>query len=398
MDSVTPSTQNTAFFYILLCTALFGLAVLNWVVGSENETQHQSKLSSVGSLTADPIDCANNLLSESNLDAAFDMILVASRMMPSDFRIIDLLDRYVELAIAKNSASELALAGDLISRCDSLVYFQKLDNVSPARNQILKIRSRLDRAQLDNAQPIFDSVIETPNPFDEVSPLLAVAENHKNSISVRTTATSQIREIINRIELQIALGDLDWADSDLAIRKIETQIDSVDECCINQAYEEFQPKINAWYQGAGKLIDQANGSTMTFKENQDYEASLDEMETRGLDMLAELVPYAGAEIGTASNGVLLMQNKLAEIERSKAWLYNRRSLSVIREVETDEQASPGKKLKVLALIDENRLAPYCYRRFNQAWDNSFEELKSTQDKVTAMRLRLLKGIDEEYNN
>lgn len=398
MDFITPSTQNSVSFHIFLCSTLFGLAVLNWVVGTENESQHESKFASVSSLNADPIDRANRLISESKLSAAFDMTLVASRMMPSDPRVIDLLDHYIEKAIENNSESDLTLASDLIARCDSLVYFQKLDNVTPARNQIEEIRSRLYRAQQDSVQPIFERINETPDPFDEIKPLLTVAENHKNSTSVRTTATFQIREIINNIELQIALGDLVWAESELAIREIETQIDSVDECCINLAYEEFAPKVNAWYRDAEKLIDQANGSTMTFKTNQEYEASLNEMESRGLDMLAELVPYADAEIGTAPNGVILVQNKLAEIDRSKAWLYNRRSLSVIREVETDEQASPGKKLKDLALIDENRLAPYCYRRFNQAWDNSFEELKSPQDKVTAMRLRLLKGIDEEYNN
>ena len=397
MDSVTPSNQNTAFFYILLCSTLFGLAVLNWVVGTESESQYESKFGSVSRINADPIDRANKLISESKLHAAFDMILVATRMMPSDPRVMDLLDHYIEKAIENNSESDLTLAGDLVARCDSLVYFQKLDNVTPARNQIEEIRSRLDRAQQDSFQPIFDGIIETPDPLDEIKPLLAVAVNHKNSTSIRTTATSQIRGIINNIELQIALGDLVWAESELTIREIETQIDSVDECCINLTYEAFAPKVNAWCRDAGKLIGQANGSTMTFEENEAYEASLNDKGTRGLDMLAELVPYAGAEIGTAPNEVILVQNRLAEIERSKAWLYNRRSLLEIREVEK-EKASPGKKLKDLALIDENRLAPYCYRRFNQAWDNSFEELKTPQDKVTAMRLRILKGIDKEYNN
>lgn len=212
MDSITPSTQNSVSFHILLCSTLFGLAVLNGVVGTENETQYESKFGSVSSLNADPIDRANRLISESKLSAAFDMTLVASRMMPSDPRVIDLLDHYIEKAIENNSESDLTSASDLIARCDSLVYFQKLDNVTPARNQIEEIRSRLDRAQQDSVQPIFERINETLDPFDEIKPLLAVAENHKNSTSVRTTATSQIREIINNIELQIALGDLAWAD------------------------------------------------------------------------------------------------------------------------------------------------------------------------------------------
>jgi hypothetical protein len=71
-------------------------------------------------------------------------------------------------------------------------------------------------------------------------------------------------------------------------------------------------------------------------------------------------------------------------------MYNQQSLRVIRYVESQKDWEPAKKLGQLVEINEARLSPYVFRRFNVLWDKVFETMGSEDEKVQAVKHRILR--------
>lgn len=76
---------------------------------------------------------------------AYDMILVASRLMPSDHRLIYAVDTFVNEAIKSNSDEAKLLAEDLLGRCETLVHFQSRENVKDTRRRLTALQEQFDK-------------------------------------------------------------------------------------------------------------------------------------------------------------------------------------------------------------------------------------------------------------
>ena len=81
------------------------------------------------------------------------------------------------------------------------------------------------------------------------------------------------------------------------------------------------------------------------------------------------------------------------LQRQKRWLYNKQSLARIREIEAAEEPTLNEKLAYLAEIHEEQLSPYVLRRHNEVWEKVFEELPSEDEKVDAVRMRMLRSSE-----
>jgi hypothetical protein len=119
--------------------------------------------------------------------------------------------------------------------------------------------------------------------------------------------------------------------------------------------------------------------------------TIDKLLREGLECSQELLPYSKSDVqgATAISDILLKQLKI--LERQKDWLYNKQILLMIREIESNTELDSEKKVEKLAEVNEETLEPYVLRRHNELWDKVFESLSDEDQKVSALRRRILRA-------
>ena len=185
----------------------------------------------VGEDVKEALQNAEELLEADDFSGAFDMLLVASRLAPSDPYLFDLVVRFVRQADSSKSEDAIAMAEDLLDRGDSLVYFQRTQNVRDARNRLTELRE-----QFISSEPAF----EPPTPLDGVMAFMSVAEDASKPTSVRTGAAGRARSLLDDLQLQIAIGEQPETEQ-LAQKSLEemyNRIDAVEQQCIESLFVE----------------------------------------------------------------------------------------------------------------------------------------------------------------
>ena len=87
----------------------------------------------------------------------------------------------------------------------------------------------------------------------------------------------------------------------------------------------------------------------------------------------------------------LVDEKVTLLQRTKTWLYNQQVLHLIRDIEPRKNIGTKEKIQHLAKVDEEQLCSYILRRYSELWGKIFEELKNEDEKVWAVRLRILQA-------
>ena len=136
-------------------------------------------------------------LEKGDFSSAYDMILVASRLAPSDPRLFDLVIEFIEKAKRAARDEVIGQAEDLLDRGDSLVHYQSPNGVAPARKRLSTLRQSFNTPK---PPTIPDSLLEP------VRKLLAAAENPKVAINIRSRAAEQARTAIDTVQLDQALA------------------------------------------------------------------------------------------------------------------------------------------------------------------------------------------------
>jgi len=177
-------------------------------------------------------------LNKEEFGPAFDMIMVASRITPSDPRLFDLVILFIEKAEASHNEEAILMAEDLLGRGDSLVHFQSPENVQRSRDRLSAIRKSF--AKVPQAT--------TYRSFDSVHKLLAVAENSSTPLNVRSRAVEQARIALDDARLDHALSSVKVPrelDSD-ELNQLQSRIDKAEKQCVGELFLQAKQKIDQW--------------------------------------------------------------------------------------------------------------------------------------------------------
>jgi len=327
---------------------------------------------------------AEEMLQSGDYSGAFDMLMVASRLAPSDPSLFDLVVRFVEQASSSESEDALAMSEDLLDRADSLIYFQAPQNVQAARIRLKDLQQKFLASE-----PTF----EPPQPLDAVMQFVSVAQDATNPTSVRTRAAEQARSLLGDLQLQIAIGEQAETEqlSQAAVAELLQDIDTSEQQCIEILFAELSPRLNVWQSAARQLLEKAGDASLATAP--ELMQSLSKTAGTGFELLQELMPYSKSGIKNAIEMSNESEAIIRELRRQENWLYNKQSLARIREAETAKERTPKEKLGALALIQEEKLTDYVLRRLNEVWGKIFEELPNEDEKVNAVRMRIL-GVNK----
>jgi hypothetical protein len=324
---------------------------------------------------------AKSLLSKSDFAPAFDMVMVASRLGPSDPRLFDLVIQFIETAKPSINDDVVAMAEDLLDRGDSLVHFQSPNQVESSRKRLTDLR-----------QAYFKSPnTPTPHtPFDSIRRLLAIAVNPDVPLSVRSRAAEQARSALDDARLDQVLSHPDEPTKIQSgeLDELSDLIDNAEKQCIGNLFLQSKPKIDNWLsatQGLMKEIDRTPPGKVP-----DLSKRITEFVNQGFDCLQEVTPYSKSGVNGASSISDAVEKQIRLLQRQKNWLYNQQVLILVREIESKKDVPSEEKIRSLAEVSEEILSPYVLRRHNELWDKIFESLPDEEAKVKAVRLRILR--------
>lgn len=368
---------NTALLLILLpLTAINSCSKPETVVLGNSSTSVV-----IGDDIEDALQSADALITSGDFSGAFDMLLVGSRLAPSDPALFDLVTRFVEEATASKSEDALAMAEDLLDRCDSLVYFQRTHSVRSARKRLDELRATFQA----NEPPLV-----APSPLDDVRRLIKLAGDSDQARQVRSRAAEQARLLLDDVGLQTALGEGPGtaATTPAAIAELYVEVDKLEQQYIESLFEDIKPRITKWQSESSSIIKQAEAASNA--DAPGIGRLLGKTADSGYGLLQELMPYSKSEIPSASDLSKSVESTVTELQRQKNWLYNKQALARIREIEAAKSQSPEDRIGYLAEIHEEQLSPYVLQRHNEVWEKVFEELPHDDAKVNAVRMRILR--------
>lgn len=320
-------------------------------------------------------------LSNGDFAPAFDMVMVASRLAPSDPRLFDLVIHFIEKAMPSESEEIVAMAEDLLDRGDSLVHFQAPSNVEASRKRLTGLR-----------QSFLKSVSTTtpPTPLDSVRNLLTVAKNSTLPLSVRSRAVEQARSGFDDFQFDAAITHTEHMGRNQpdVLSQLLSQIDNAEKQCITELFLQSKPKIDKWLAATQALTTEID--TAPADKVPDVSKQITDLLSKGFECLQELMPYSKSEVEGASALFNAVEKQVKLLQRQKNWLYNQQVLRLIRDIESKKDWTSEDKIRHLAEVSEELLAPYVLRRHNELWDKVFENLPDEDKKIWAVRLRILR--------
>lgn len=371
------STQNTpairAIDWIILGILALILLLVLQSPSKQSDPASQSDTSLALSKVADSIK-------SKDYQAAHDMLLVAFRLSPTDPRLLDSVESFVNSAIASNSDDAVAFAEDLVGRGNALVSFQGPRSVADARKRVTELENKLSGGE---------TVAEPPSPASNIEDMLALASDTNAKTSVRSNAAQQARTMLEDLETSLAV-EAPTDDSSIASERLEqlrSKIDSVELACIGLIYAESQSEATAWQNLVGSLVQRVD--QMTENDFPALDTDLERTITDGADLTQELSPFAKTKTGDAVQVLDSLTKKIDELQRMRSWAYNKKTLDLIRRLEGDKGMPPQQKLGFLAEVREEVLSSYILRRHNELWEKLFEPLKE-DEKVKAVKARVLR--------
>lgn len=319
-------------------------------------------------------------LEKGDFASAFDMVMVASRLAPSDPRLFDLVVEFIDKAKSSDDDDVIAMAEDLLDRGDSLVHFQVPGNVESSRKRLTDLS-----LSFSGLTP----QIMPADSLDSVRKLLDVAENSSVHLSVRSRAVEQARS---------ALGDAQWIQAISVFEKVEQteidelkkldiQIDNAEKQCIKELYIQSKSRIDKWLTAASAVTTEIEN--VPSEKVHEVSKRIADLLTQGFEHLQELMPYSKSGVEGSPEFTHSVEKQVKLLQRQKTWLYNQQTLRLVREVESKDWTAED-KIRHLAEVSEELLSPYVLRRHNELWDKVFESLANEEKKVWAVRLRILR--------
>lgn len=188
---------------------------------------------------------ASSLLTKGDFSSAYDMVMVASRLAPSDKRLFDLVIAFIEKANQSGDEEAVAMADDLADRGDSLVVFQSPENVATSRKRLTEVLSSSPPKELTSG----------PSPLSLIDKLLKVAENEKLSVSIRSKAVENARSTIDDMKFESAFADGNKSGENDAgkLEKFMDRVETAEKKCVATLFIKSKEKASQWQSAYSEL-------------------------------------------------------------------------------------------------------------------------------------------------
>ena len=266
----------------------------------------------------DSLSQAELQLKKGGFGPALDLILVASRIAPSDPRVFDAALAFVERSEASGNDEAIAMGDDLLERSESLIHFQKPPDVLRARERLTALRNSLTKKASTSTAPL---------PFDSVLRLLIVAENKSLPAKIRSRAVEQARSRFTDTRVDQALataqngGKLDSEEA----AKIEERIDAAEKQCVSELFLNAKVKIEQWVATATSLTKDV--ATAPSDKASSLSEKIVTLLNQGFGYLQEIMPFSQSGVEGAPDLYRAVDKELKLLERQKNWLYNQQVLA-----------------------------------------------------------------------
>lgn len=317
-------------------------------------------------------------LAAGDFGAAYDYLLAAARLAPSDPRLLATVFAFIEKAATAGDADASFLAEDLYSRSDMLIPYQPVETISDSRKKY------------DQLSTLFENQVSPqPNWFAEVSILVSKAADTNKPLDIRVQLLDQARSQLDDLALRgvsdafgVPVAKSFWEQHG-AIASRHAEIESE---AISAIYGQEQQSAQSWL----KKTNSKTAEPISPKDVQDFITKLNANIQDGYAFLRTLSPYSASKVSDSVEVSREIQDRISQLERTKAWTYNQQALRRIQAVEKLENEPGLEKLRLIAEIHEDQLSPYIQRRFQKAWDEAFESC-SDEEKVAAVKMRILRA-------
>jgi len=327
------------------------------------------------------LSISQTLLNKGDFALASDMIMVASRLAPSDPRLFDLFVQFIEKARLSDDEDVIAIGEDLLERGDSLVHFQSPGNVESSRKRITDLR-----------QHSSDQTTQS-NPIDSLEPvrnLLAVADNSAVALPIRSRAVEQARSALSDAQLSQVLTGIGIGErvESNELEELDRRIATAESQCVKELYLQSKSRVDLWLTTSSSVMSEIEKTPS--EKVPELSQKIADLLTQGFEHLQELMPYSKSGIEGSPEFTDAVEKQVKILQRQKTWLYNQQTLRLVREMESKKEWTAEDKIRHLAEVSEELLSPYVLRRHNELWDKVFESLPDEDKKVWAVRLRILR--------
>jgi hypothetical protein len=326
-------------------------------------------------------------LNAGELQDAYDALLAAMRVAPTDEKVFDASLDFVRKAGKDGDDEAIPLAQDVHQRAANLIPFLPLARLKDARV-----------AHTQAGDEVFASkrAANPEDPLAEAENLLTAARRASLPNFARARLLHEVEAELGSQARRVASTTMKPKDEENFWNRWKGVKDSYEDAqkdVLTALYQqECRPRIQAW----AKKVDEFN--------KQRASASLDEIHRANEELLAlvvegqrisrDLTPYleGGVDAAGKDNQEVGPDRHLNRLAQLREWNYNRWALNRAEKVE-QSGGSALDKLRSLSVIDETRLAPYVGQRFTEVWKKFFEEC-SKDDKVEATKARILREYQE----
>lgn len=330
------------------------------------------------------LELAKQHLNAERYQHAYDAMLAAMRLNASDPALLQTVLHLVENMSSVPDDEAVDLAYDLYIRADGLIPFQPVELLAESRKK-----------HLDTAKFFETSPPPPADPFSGLASQLKAAASNEVPDSVRSNILQRARAELDDLAIQVATGEFAqlpakfwgrWEDA-------RRELDDAERDLLESMYQKLRHRILIWHNQESDAAVK-NAYSAKLEENEKLTKSINELLTEGYRLLRETAPYFAAQIpkAVADQKQGYLRNRIKLLERTREWIYNQRAIHSIQDAEAKSD-TPLEQLRSLAEIDENRLAPYVAKRFQEVWGKLFEEC-TEKEQLAAVKARILGRFEE----
>lgn len=325
-------------------------------------------------------------LDAGEMQSAYDALLAAMRIAPGNEKVFETSLDFVRKAAKETNDEAILLAEDIHQRAGNLIPFLPLARLKQARASHTQVGD-----ELFSGKKASDPV----DPLTEAESLLNSASRADLPISARARLLHEVdAELGSQARHAVSMTMQPQAEKSFwnRWREVKDRYEDAQKNFLIAVYlDDCKPRMQKWISKVEEFYKrQANVTVEEIHDaNEQIFALIDEGQRIGRD----LAPFleGGVEAAVKDNRESGPDVHLNRLTRLREWNYNRWALDRLEKVKKSN-ASVLERLKSIAVIDENRLAPFTAQRFNEVWGELFEKC-SENDKVEATKLRILREFE-----
>jgi hypothetical protein len=289
---------------------------------------------------------------------------------------------FIEKASQSETLDHQLLAEDMLARMEALIAYQPLPSVRQARQRYQELVDLV-------ATPPASDPPENDDPVAVIETLSDLAAETDLPLNVRLRAIADARQAISEQRFAWAAGTDAEAPEEAKKRLIdlEAQLEKAEHACAELEFAPLKRKADEWIAATNRMLNEIRawkGGKQDSKTLLGLEGRLEE----GRRLRVEVAAYS--DLDSANQMLAKLQQVLNSGERATNWADNMRALVKIREIERDDKLTAEQKIKRLAVIPEEELCPEVLQRHNALWSKVYEELETEDQKVAAIRMRILR--------